>query len=463
MGVAELRQAIKEPAQPTTGVAALKGAKPPLTTAQKIVRGGAGSMIGGALGGVGGVFAAPFTAGVINPVTGAMIGSAGGEALTQYGGMERLPGVGFETGVTEPSLVQIALAGLLPMVPPVARRFFTSLPGAAAGAQQFLLKSLGDKGQRVIAQVAPVPGTVDALFAQARASGVTLAIPMTATTAAVAKASKEVAKSKYAPGQERLLITQSQAFTESGPVSFDDFRINQVDLGARVRALARKRGPGLGRATQILDATWDDLNVVLNQLPSGQTGELLRRGIDAYKREKAAEILKTLFITSRRRRIGQLNFDADAFIDKLDRRREALAKFLPDDEIDDVIKLMTTTKLGRPGITAVKIPTMAKTPQLGFETMPFAARAVVGAAIGGGVEAAGGGVGVVGAATGILATEALSVALTTAPGRALVQSMLRNGLTWDQAGTLLLQGGRTAFTPGDKVRLDNPDLKQLLK
>ena len=41
-----------------------------------------GSTIGGVLGGIGGTFAAPFTGGVINPYTGAMLGSAAGTKLS---------------------------------------------------------------------------------------------------------------------------------------------------------------------------------------------------------------------------------------------------------------------------------------------------------------------------------------------------------------------------------------------
>ena len=68
--------------------------------------------------------------------------------------------------------------------------------------------------------------------------------------------------------------------------------------------------------------------------------------------------------------------------------------------------------------------------------MPFAQRAVVGGAIGffaGGVP---------GAAGGVLAVEAVSSAMTTAPGRALVRTMMEHGAQLDQIGNALLQTGR---------------------
>ena len=431
------------PSAPTAG-------KPPLTTAQKIVRGGAGSTIGGAVGGGTGALLGSVVPGIgtaAGAIGGAMLGSAGGEAMTQY--LDP-----FKVGIEEPSLLQIGLAGALPMVPTLARRFFMSLPGAASGLQEFLFKQLGDKGQRVVAQFAPVAGTADGLFKQARAAGAALQVPMPSTTRAAQEIGEEVAKSKFATGAARAIADRAQKFVAPGSVSFDDFRLNQSDVGALIRSMERTGGAALGRVKQLYGAMWDDLETAL--AASGTpTGATLGKAIDAFKREEAAKFVKDAWLKSIVRRVGQQNFDADVFLTKIDRARDVLSRLMPSAEIDDLIAtLRAPLAPGAP--SATNIATIAKTPRLGFEQVPFAERAIVSGSLGAVVGAMGGGpMGAgIGAGASILAVEAISSALTSAPGRAFVRMMAGRGMAWNQIGNVLLQGGRSAMTPDAEARVN---------
>ena len=401
---------------------------PELTTLQRIVRGSAASMIGGALGAAGGTLVAPGP----GTVVGAMAGSGAGEALTQFVDP-------FKSGVTEASVAQIVAATGLPMVPAAARRVFMSLPGAAAGLQEFLFRRLGNAGERVLSLFAPTPGTATRLFEAARQSGATLNIAVTETAQVTKEIAEEVGKSKFATSGSAALAKKAGEFVEPGAVPFNEFRLNQSDLGAVVRSLERKGGAALGRAKQLYGAMWDDLNAALGQA-QGPTGETLRAAIDAFKREEAAAFFKEFFTASTLRRVGRQNLDVDALMTKIDRHRDVLKRLLPESEIGEILTTLAPL---------AKIPTMAKTPRLGFETMPFAERAVVSAGAGailGGVTLGGAGA-VGGAATGVLATEAISVALTTAPGRLFVRMMAERGATLDQVGNALLQSSRVALSP----------------
>lgn len=535
MGVADLRQFLEgDTKAPASGVAALRAeneAPEPLTTAQRIVRGSAGSIIGGAIGGAAGTMVAPGP----GTLAGAMIGSGIGEAVTQYADP-------FGSGVETPSWLQIGAASLLPGVPAAARRFFVSLPGAAAGLQEFMFKRLGASGERLISKIASPFGTADELFGQARREGAKVMVPLERTSAVTRTITREVRESKFATGGSTTLVKRAQDFVKAGEVPFEQFRTNQSDLGAVVRSLEAKGGAALGRAKMLYAAMWDDLEAGLSRpvpvaavrgpvaaLPPiggtsptafGPTGrfvaremtqregieqtleaasstmrgeplrttagqvvapavggpsvagqtmrtapaaapiptavspvqDTLRAALDAFKREEAARFLKDWFIGSTVRRVGQKNFDVDSLLTKIDRNRDVLGRLLPEEEVDDLIATLATKGLE-------KIPTMAKTPRLGFEQMPYGARAVVGGAAGviGGVVGGGSTAAMVGGgAAGVLLIEGISVALTTKPGRALVRSMMESGATWDQIGSVFLQSGRTSLKPADEFRLTVP-------
>lgn len=425
---------------PTTGTAALDqflATPPELTTAQKIVRGAAPSIAGGAIGAGIGTAVAPGAGTVI----GAMVGSGAGEAVTQF--LDPL-----KSGVTDASVRQIAAATVLPVVPAAARRFFASLPGAAAGLQQFLFKQLGDAGERLVSLFAPPPGTASTLFNEARALGARtsfpgsiggLGVPLTATATTAREIAEEVGKSQFVTGGSKALAARATAFASRNQAPFDEFRLNQSDLGAVVRSLERQGGAALGRAKKLYAAMWDDLDDALGNAP-GPLGDKLRSAIDAFKREEAATFFKGYFSASTVRRVGQQNLDVDGLMTRIDRNRDVLKRLIPESEIGEVLTTLAPF---------AKIPTMAKTPRLGFETMPFAERAVVsgllGASAGGLGFGAGGALG--GAATGVLAVEALSTALTSRPGRLFVRLLAERGASIDQIGNVLAQSTRVALSP----------------
>ena len=405
--------------------------RPELTTAQKVVRSSAPSIIGGALGAAAGTVVAPGP----GTLVGAAAGAATGEAVQQF--LDP-----FQSGEATGSLFQIGAAGALPFVPAGVRRFFVSLPGAAAGLQEFLFKKLGAKGETLIAKFAPVPGTADQLFNEARVLGAQMravtgaiggnAVPLTRTAQVAGEIAEEVATSKFATGASKAVATRAQAFASQNQVPFEEFRLNQSDVGALVRATERTGGAALGRVKQLYAAMWDDLESALAQQSKlgNPVGQKLTQAIDAFKREQAATFFKDAFEKSTLRRVGLKNLDVDTFMTKIDRMRDVLDRLMPKAEVDEALDVLKGF---------AKIPTMAKTPRLGFEQMPFAQRAVVGGAIGffaGGAP---------GAAGGVLAVEAISSALTTRPGRTVVRTMMTQGATLDQIGNALLQTSRRAM------------------
>ncbi|HAM57921.1 MAG TPA: hypothetical protein DCQ64_21920, partial [Candidatus Rokubacteria bacterium] len=302
---------------PTSGIRALdKFLSEPtaMTTAQKIVRSAAPSIVGGAVGGAVGTAISPG----VGTVVGTSVGSAAGEAVQQF--FDPL-----QSGEATGSVTQIGVAGALPFVPAGLRRFFVSLPGAAAGLQDFLFKRLGTKAETLVAKFAPVAGTADDLFREVRRAGAGVSVPLTETAAATTRIAKEVAESKFATGGAKALASRAEAFVKPGAVSFDDFRLNQSDLGAVIRSLEKQGGPALGRAKLLYKSMVQDLDAALAKT-KGPTAEKLGQAIDAFKREQAADFFKDAFMKSSLRRVGRQNLDVDAFMTKIDRNRDVLER-----------------------------------------------------------------------------------------------------------------------------------------
>lgn len=433
-------QGLDSEAQQVVRTKILQPPPPPteLTTAQQIVRGSALSIAGGAVGTAIGSLppVIAVTGGVVNPVTGAMLGSGAGEAVTQF--FDPL-----KSGVQSPSALQIGAATALPGVPAALRRFFMSLPGAAAGLQEFLFGRLGNKAEMLVSRFAPPPGTAKGLFEQARREGAAVTVPVTTTSAKVAELAKEVSASQFATGPARTIVKRAEEFVRAGSVPFDEFRLNQSDLGALVRSLERKGGAALGRSKALYASMWDDLD---RAIAGGQLGTTLTNAIDAFKREEAAAFFKNYFLGSMTRRVGRQNIDVDALMTKVDRNRDVLERLMPSEAVDDVLVTLKSF---------ANIPVMEKTGRVGLQPMPFSERVVVGGAVGGIGHMAGfGGDFFSGAAGGVLAVEALSMALASPPGRGLVRMMASQGATIDQIANALLQGGRSAFSPTDQIRLN---------
>lgn len=410
----------------------------PLMAGQKLVRSAAPSIAGGALGGlVGlGVTAATGGTGAVTIPTFTGLGAAAGEATQQF--FDPL-----QSGEARGSLLQIGAAGAIPIGGAAARRFFLSLPGASAGLQDFLLSRTGPTGGRLVEKFAPSPGTAKRLFAQASQQGSAVMV----TPSAVAKATKDLAAelnqtapALVTPNMRRVVAAGEQlARGGGGPtsairdVAFDEFRTNQQLLGAHIRAMTKKGGVALGQAKKLYAAMWEDLNRDL-AAAAGPTGETLRRALEAFKREEAARFVSDAFGKSLHSRVGRVALDVDGLLDRLRKTEDVLGRLMPAKEIEDLTRTVQRFS---------NIPLPGKQAGLGFEGTSFATRAVVGGAAGAAVESLGGGSGVFGGAAGILAVEALSLALTTPPGRALVRTLASQGVPLEQIGTVLLQVGRT--------------------
>lgn len=226
------------------------------TFAQSLVRGAAPSIVGGALGGAAGTMVAPGPGTLI----GTSLGSMAGEALQQF--VDPLDaGTASETAAGK--AFNIGIAGAAPFIAASARRFFLSLPGAAAGLQEFLFEKFGKAGERLISQFAPPPGTSKALFQQASKSGAAVRVALTETGRVTDDLTKEIAGSKFATSGSASIVKRAQDFVKGGATSFDEFRLNQSDLGAAIRALERKGGAALGRAKLLYAAMWRDAEKAL--------------------------------------------------------------------------------------------------------------------------------------------------------------------------------------------------------
>ena len=404
----------QEEAGPQRG--GLFGLEQAQTLPQKIVRGAAPSIVGGAVGAGIGTAIMPGAGTVI----GAMIGSGGGEAVQQF--FDPL-----NVGVKEPDELQIALATLLPGIPAAFRAGSRAIPGAQRGLQDFLFSRLGGGGETLLAKLGIVPGKSAKLFEAAHEAGKGLTIRANNLTEAVKRLGKEANLSEFSTKASFDLIERASRLTK-GFVSFDKFRASQIDLGARVGALARKGGPALGRAKALYKAVWADMK---NAPPE------LKEGIEAFKREQAGELIKTWWLKATKTIVGDVALDTDALINRIRQNIDVFEDLLPRSEIDDLINTLKPF---------TKIPLPQKTGQFGFQSgIGFGQRLMVS----GGAGALGftfGGLG--GGAAAIIAIESMSLALSTTPGRAIIRTLMSQGMAFDQIVNVLLQSTRAgAFGP----------------
>jgi len=423
---------------------------PELTTGQRIVRGGALSMAGGVIGGAAGTALAPYTLGVINPITGAAAGAGIGEAVTQFADP-------LKSGVKDPSLLQVGASLAAPVAAPIARRVFLALPGTAAGLHQYAIKKFGQRtGDLLVSKFAPIPGTSSRLFEQAgrmaTTGGQTYVVP-TELEKATQKVEVELAKSHYPTKGAKSLVTSTRKMIGGGaapvgsvgpptlpnrPVPFDEFRINQVDLGAVVRNLESTSGPALGRAKLLYKAMWEDI-----ERSASSTSQVLKEAVDMFKREEAGKFLKDGMLKAWSHRGGIPQYNFDSVLTYIDRNRDTLSRLLPAKEIDEISNLI------RP---YTKYPPIAAAGRMGIESTPFSQRVLIGSAIGATAEMVGAGTGNVGSSAiyGILGIEVMATALTTAAGRKFIELLAAQGVPIDRMATILLQAGRVALPPPDE-------------
>ena len=405
---------------------------PPLTFAQKMVRGAAPSIIGGALGGLVGTAAAPFTGGVLNPVTGAMLGSAGGEALNQTL-------LAPYTGATK-SPWQIGLAGALPAIPGLARTAVTNLPGAEAGLQNLVVRGLKTLPQRLGPTESP-----EALFEAAKHVGAQVPKgPMGAAMGDVA--AREVL---LAPGLRSGLVkkavtaVQDLLDTPGADVPLETLLPNLQRLGAIYRASARKGGPAHGALGELYAGLQSSLERAATT-GKGPGVDILRQANTQFKRGLAASEMRSLVQKALSYTGGHEAGSADRILTALEpsgKLANQLSKWVDPKELDDIRKILQTY---------AGVATISPASKSGVSGMGFAQRALVAPAIGGALGFQLGGA--YGAAGGVVAAEALTHVLMSPVGRSLIRTFAKpalggRGLGFDRVVNLALQGMREASIP----------------
>lgn len=417
-----------------------------LTTGQQIVRQAALPTALGAIGaGVGTAVGTPLLGGVIGGIA-----AAGGEAINQY----LLP----EWTGAEESPFQIALAGAAPLVGPVGREVVRSLPGATAGLQQFLQKSLGPRGEVLRELFGSTPETTQMLFKNVT-GGRSLFVGTDRMRPVVTQLEREIEASAFASPRAAGIIRRARAMVgdpgATGPsrmIPFEDFRVSQSDLGALVRELSHgKKTRAAGAAKALYKATWEEIDDTLSRQPPEIAGRL-KLAIESTKREELGRFIANAFRTSSPARIGRRNIDVDGVLTKLMKDQDMLERLVPKAEIDDVLKRLSAF---------AQIPVPAKVAGEGLRGIVAPERIAIGTGLGllgrgMGMELETSvGTGVV----GILGVEVISRLMTTAFGRAAVAGMSRYGTTIDEVVNALGQMGRTALsadTPSSTSTIGSP-------
>ena len=407
--------------------------RPDLSFAQRLIRQAAPSTIGGILGGAAGTLAAPFTAGIVNPVTGAMAGSALGE-LANQGPLAPYTGA-------EPSTAGVAMAGLMPAAPSVVRTVAKNIPGMATGLQKHAQDVIGTAGETLQKQHGVDKDTLNLLWNR---TGPLADLPVTTTGTAreVGKLGLELEKSDFAVSGLKALIKRGEKFvtrddlaTGSSSVTWDVYRTNLSHLGAQIRVLEKKGGQTWGAAKDIYRHMLDDGNEALRGAPAHLV-QRYRLAIEATKRKELGEFISDAFTSNLSSRAGLTNMNFDGIATKMIRNRDLLERLVPTAEVDDILSVVAKLAKSTPQVTQVSGE--------GLRGMFASERIAMGAAIGLGgagmgldlIPATGAGV------VGIIGVEITSRLLSSPAGRASVAALADKGFAFDQIVNALGQGAR---------------------
>jgi hypothetical protein len=412
---------------------------PGLSFAQRLIRQSAPSTIGGILGGAAGTFAAPFTGGIVNPVTGAMAGSALGE-LANQGPLASYTGA-------EPSAAGVGMAGLVPGAPAALRTVVKNVPGMAAGLQKYAQGKLGTAGETLQDIHGVDKDTLNLLWNRTGPLA-TIPVATTGTAKEVGKLGLELEKSDFAVSGLKALIGRGQKFVTrddlaSGTpgVTWDVYRTNLSHLGAQIRVLEKKGGQTWGAAKDIYRHMLDDGNEALKGAPAHLV-ERYRLAIEATKRKELGEFIKDAFTSSLSAKAGLTNLNFDGIATKMLRNRDILDRLVPKDEVDDILSVITRFAKSTPQVTQVSGE--------GLRGMFATERIAMGAGIG--LTGAGMGLDLIPATgsgfVGIIGVEIASRLLSSPVGRASVAALADKGFAFDQIVSALGQGARAGASPG---------------
>ncbi|MEK6883160.1 MAG: hypothetical protein AABY22_26275, partial [Nanoarchaeota archaeon] len=336
-------------------------------------------------------------------------------------------------GVEQPTAVDYGLAGAAPLVGPAVRGVATRLPGAAGGLQKVAV----DTAEGMAGKMTTAVGgqTADALYAQVRALNpriptgpiVTALADLKAAESQIAKSLKDPAIRKALAGVDQLVHPAPGATATA--IDFNALYPNMKRLGSMIDA-AEQKGGDVGRTVKALYKSMREALDQASAVGGVQGADVLAQANQAFRRELAQDqIRKVVAAGIGRAGPGLKQGNYNAMLEKFDKGKIA-------EDLADLVKRDPGLKAEIDGIRKT-LTTLTKTPRMpGAETgltasaAPYGVRHVVGAtlgaasgAVGGamfGFGAAGAGVGVTG---GLLATEALSNGLMSAPGRAVIAAL----------------------------------------
>ncbi len=405
----------------------------------------AGGIAGAAFGGgVGTPFGMTIPGGIVGGSIGSMLGEAGNQAL----------------GITEPSLGQVGMAGVLPLAAGAAGAALRPLmPFMSAGKAGQTLNALApeEAAAKVGSMMPKVKASV--LFNQATQSKVT--IPMNRTThmiddmldeltnvsGGVQKANSQVIG--YLKGLKNTLTTSPQG------LSPDRLQRELEGAGNVVKSVKVKGGTGSGAIRQAFKAMVNDLDDAAKMAnPSQPAAQVLMAARDTFKRESVVKEIGEAITDATKNLRGQgdfVQFNANQVLKDIGKNRfyhDALSA-TERGEVESLLKLLNKIPALRPGAGA----------QFGSGRVQEMLRM---SAIGGGTGAmAGGGPGAaVGAAVGAAIPpivefgKNVATALQMSTGRALMKELLTQskGVATPQVASIIAAYARAVEA--------NPELGQ---
>ena len=407
----------------------------------KLVRQSALPIIGGALGGAGGTMVAPG----VGTVGGMMAGSAAGEAANQY------------FGITEPSGLNIGIAGATAGLPPLLRSLTTRLPGAAGGLQQAAVKTA-----KALPDALSPETESAALYGALKAKGANVLIPSQPLQRALDTflANEEVIAKGFKDPLIRRATSAVESLIQENPqgIPFETFHANLKRLGGMIEQAEAKGGDvqrvirGLYKGMyEALDAAAAggeaNIGFAAGRGMAPQAASGLREANQAFKSERARELVNDIIDKSINRKIGVQQINADRALTQLDRHTDELLRLVGPEEVEAIKASL---------VTLSKVPAITDIAKSGLGNQPFALRHVIGGAMGTAVGSVfGGGPGALGGATaGILVTEGISNALMSRPGRWAIEQLVTRGAGLDQIGNALAQLERSDLSQQQPVTTD---------
>ena len=413
---------VKEEAKPTSG----------LTTAQKIVRQSAAPAI---LGAVGGAFLGPF---------GLAGGAVAGEAINQY--------VVPDLVGSEPSILQMGLAGAGGAVGPTGRLATRLFPGAAPGLQQAMQRVLGPNGSRIMADWGADEATVAMLYNRVRQSGHGVMIGTDKLKGGIQSLSQNAELNAFmTSGQKNILKRAGTLVENRAQIPFEEFAASRTGLGEIVRTLERKGGTAHGLAKKLYKDMSEQLDEsIVHVDPKFRKTYAL--AVEARKRMEFSEFMSDYWSKALRTPIGFDEYQITQVLQKTRRDEEILTGLIGKKGYGEVVSLLQSW---------AKTPISSTVGQDTLRGIAAPERIVMGAGLEGLNAITGSNLppGVTGIGA-VLGVEMMSRMLATAPGRFVVRNLQLHGYGVDQATATMMHAIRTGgweyMTTGMKAGTFNP-------